>query len=85
MPPTQKRRGAWSRWGRGMCEGWSLEIGTAFCGCVVRYETSGTSTVWIASINMRAVGEYPSREIAIRAVEERIECDMNLVLHDWEL
>jgi hypothetical protein len=29
-------RGQWTRWGRGMCEGWSLEIGMAFRGSVVR-------------------------------------------------
>jgi hypothetical protein len=28
----------WSRWGRGMCEGWSLEIGTAYRGAVVRQD-----------------------------------------------
>lgn len=46
---------------------------------------AGTPTVWIASINMRAVGEYLTREIAMRQVEERIVSDMKLVLHDWEL
>ena len=71
--------------GARMCEGWSLEIGTAFCGSVVRHDTPDMPTAWIASINMRAVGDYPTREIAMRAVEERIESDMSLVLHDWEL
>jgi hypothetical protein len=68
-----------------MCEGWSLEIGTAFIGSVVRYDPPGVPTVWIASINARAVGEYLARDIAMRQVEERIESDMQLVLHDWEL
>ena len=34
-------RGQWTRWGRGMCEGWSLEIGMAFHGSVVRRDRSG--------------------------------------------
>jgi hypothetical protein len=68
-----------------MCEGWSLEIGMAFCGSVVRSDTPGMPTAWIASINTRAVGEYLAREIAMRQVEERLESDMQLVLHDWEL
>jgi hypothetical protein len=78
-------RGQWTRWGRGMCEGWSLEIGMAFCGTVVRRDTSGEPTVWIASINSTALGEFLEQEIAMRRVEELVETGMMLVLHDWEL
>jgi hypothetical protein len=54
-----------------MCEGWSLEIGMAFCGSVVRRETNGQPTKWIASINSTGLGEFlgagncdaPSRRI----------------------
>ena len=82
---TEKRRGEWVRWGRGMCEGWSLEIGSAFRGTVVRSETPGMPTTWIASINTTAVGEYLALDIAMRQVEERMQSDMKLVLHDWEM
>jgi hypothetical protein len=68
-----------------MCEGWSLEIGAAFRGSVVRREDVGLPTTWIASINTVALGEYLEREIAMRRVEEQIESSMSLVLHDWEL
>ena len=68
-------RGQWTRWGRGMCEGWSLEIGMAFRGSVVRRETNGEPTTWIASINSTGLGEFLEREIA----------SMVLALHDWEL
>jgi len=78
-------RGQWTRWGRGMCEGWSLEIGMAFRGSVVRRETSGQPTTWIASINSTALGEFLERDIAMRRVEELMESGMVLVLHDWEL
>ena len=78
-------RGQWARWGRGMCEGWSLEIGIAFRGSVVRRETNGQPTTWIASINSTGLGEFLDREIAMRRVEELIESGMVLVLHDWEL
>jgi hypothetical protein len=73
-------RGQWTRWGRGMCEGWSLEIRVAFRGSVVRRETRGEPTTWIASINSTALGEFLEREIAMR----RVESSMLLVLHDWE-
>ena len=78
-------RGQWTRWGRGMCEGWSLEVGTAFYGSVVRRDNRGEPTRWIASINSTALGEFLEREIALRRVEEVVECSMLLVLHDWEL
>ena len=78
-------RGQWTRWGRGMCEGWSLEIGMAFCGSVVRRDSSGEPTTWIASINSTALGEFLEREIAIRRVKEFLEASMKLALHDWEL
>ena len=77
-------RDQWTRWGRGMCEGWSLEIGVAFHGSVVR-RRSGDPQTWIASINSTALGEILEREIAMRRVEELVESSMLLVLHDWEL
>jgi len=72
------------RWGRGMCEGWSLEIGVAFHGSVVR-RSSGDPPTWIASINSTVLGEFLEREIAMHRVEELVETSMMLVLHDWEL
>jgi hypothetical protein len=74
-------RGQWTRWGRGMCEGWSLEIGIAFRGSVVRRETDGEPPIWIASVDSTGLG----CEIAMRRVEELIESSMVLVLHDWDL
>jgi hypothetical protein len=71
--------------GRGMCEGWSLEIGMAFRGSVVRRERSGEPPTWIASINSTALGQFLEREIAMHRVEELVEASMMLVLHDWEL
>ena len=78
-------RGQWTRWGRGMCEGWSLEIGMAFHGSVVRRDHSGEPPIWIASINSTALGQFLEREIAMHRVEELVEASMVLVLHDWEL
>jgi hypothetical protein len=68
-----------------MCEGWSLEIGTAFHGTVVRRDRSGEPPRWIASINSTALGEFLEREIAMHRVEELVEASIVLVLHDWEL
>ena len=68
-----------------MCEGWSLEIGMALRGSVVRRDISRDQKAWIASINSTGLGEFPEREIAMRRVEELVEASMVLALHDWEL
>ena len=78
-------RGQWTRCGRGMCEGWSLEIGMAFHGSVVCQDSSGYPPTWIAAINSTALGEFLERETAMHRVEELVEASMVLVLHDWEL
>ena len=73
------------RWGRGMCEGWSIEIGIAFHGSVVRRDRRGEPARWSAAINSSALGEFLEREIAMHRVEELVESSMVLVLHDWKL
>ncbi len=79
------KRGRWSRWGRGSCEGWSLEIGNAFRGSVVRRDgPAPDAPIWHASVNTTTLGQYPDRESAVQRVEEIIEYDMRLVLSDWE-
>src|SRR6516164_6795277 len=67
------------------CEGWSLEIGIAFHGSVVRRDRSGEPPIWTASINSTGLGEFLEREIAMHRVEELVEASMVLVRHDWEL
>jgi hypothetical protein len=49
-------------------------------------ETPAASpTTWIASINSTGLGELLEGEIAMRRVEEQVESNINLVLHDWGL
>ena len=79
------KRGQWSRWGPGMCEGWSLEIGLALRGGVVRQERIDQPPTWLASVNAGFLGEYPDRSAAMARVEADIAHHMELVLHDWEL
>jgi hypothetical protein len=79
------KRGQWSRWGRGMCEGWSLEIGTAYRGSVVRQDRIDHPPTWLASVNAAYLGEYLDRETAMARVEADIEHNMQMVLNDWGL
>ena len=65
-----------------MCEGWSLEIGNAFRGAVVRQDKFEGPPMWLASVNAY-LGEYLERETAMARVQAEIESNMELVLHDW--
>ncbi len=66
-----------------MCEGWSLEIGHAFRGSVVRQDKFDGPSMWLASVNAAYLGEYLEREAAMARVQAEIEGNMDLVLHDW--
>jgi hypothetical protein len=68
-----------------MCEGWSLEIGMAFRGSVVRQDRIEATPTWLASVNSTYLSEHPDRESAMARVEAAITHDMELVLHDWGL
>lgn len=68
-----------------MCEGWSLEIGTAFRGAVVRQDRIDQPPTWLASVNAAFLGEYADRESAMARVETDVEHQMEMVLHDWVL
>ncbi len=68
-----------------MCEGWSLEIGTAYRGSVVRQDRIEDASTWLASVNSTYLSEHPDRESAMARVEADIEHHMEMVLHDWEL
>jgi hypothetical protein len=68
-----------------MCEGWSLEIGTAYRGAAVRQDKVDQPATWLASVNAAYLGEYLDRAAAIARVEAEIEERKELTLHDWEL
>jgi len=74
-------KGKWSRWGRGSCEGWSLDIGYALRGQVaLNHDRS-----WRASVNATELGTWKTREEAMQAVETRITHEVQLILEDWSL
>jgi hypothetical protein len=73
--------GKWSRWGRGSCEGWSLEIGWALRGQVVR-RTDGR---WKASLNATELETWKTRAEAMRVVEQRITREVKAIQEDWAI
>jgi hypothetical protein len=62
------KRGQWTRWRRGMCEG-CVEIGTAYRGAVVRQDRIEAPTTWLASVNAGYPGEYSDRGAAMARVQ----------------
>jgi len=68
-----------------MAEGYGLEIGNVLRGAVVLQLKNEQPPTWLSSINAGYLGEYSNRDDAMKRVEENIESEMQLVLHDWEL
>jgi hypothetical protein len=68
-----------------MCEGYSLELGLALRGAVVRHDRIGQPSSWLASLNAGYLGEFLDRDLAMGRVEDAIEQTMEVVHHDWEL
>jgi hypothetical protein len=73
----------WRRWNCTVCEGWSLEIGTAFCGSVVRQNHTDQAPSWLAVVNAALVGEYVDRALAMARVQEIIRHNMEGIVQEW--
>jgi hypothetical protein len=73
--------GKWTRWGRGSCEGWSLDCGYALRGQATRRHDRS----WQASLNATDLGEWKTREEAMKAVETAITRAVTLILEDWAI
>jgi hypothetical protein len=71
--------GTWTRWGRGSCEGYSLQIGDALRGQISR----GIDDRWAASLTNMDLGKHATKEAAQAAVENRIAQEMTKILEDW--
>jgi hypothetical protein len=68
-----------------MCEGWSLEIWTAYvCQVIRRDDLVKGETKWEATINQKFYGAHPSRQAAMAWVEQNLERDMSMVLDVWQ-
>jgi hypothetical protein len=78
-------RGRWSRWGKGSCEGYGLELGPAFYATVVRRDQPHPEPpLWQVMMNSGDLGRYPDRESAKRRAEQILEDGMRRAVEDWE-
>ena len=78
-------KGQWSRWGRGMCEGYGLTLGEVYRSTVTRRDNGiGGPAYFEASLNVRTFADkYPNKESAMLAVEHEIEMGMKTLQEDW--
>lgn len=72
--------GRWSRWGRGSCEGYGLEIGNLLRFSVV---ANVERTLWRVSLNSRELGLYDDFDAAIAAAEREAQMEMQAALEHW--
>lgn len=79
-------RGVWSRWGRRNDRGgWSLEIGHFVSYTVIqRFDDGGQPGLWEANGQRSYLGEYPTREEAMKACEQRLEPDAKMFFEEWK-
>lgn len=79
------RKTAWTRWGRGDCEGYTFRLGCVrgLHGNVVRKATGlGEPEAWRGTIDCYEK-IFPDRESAMAYVEHEIQAAMKEVLVDW--
>jgi hypothetical protein len=76
--------GKWSRWGRGSCEGWSLNLGSLIHFSIVRkLDGQGKTSHYEATSHTRKIDDFPTAAVAKETIETDLELDMKRVLHDW--
>lgn len=79
-------RGKWTRWGRGSCEGYTLDFGNLINFSVVRRSGIGPAPdCFEATSHTRKIDIFPTAKEGMEAIEKNLEWDMKAVLEDWEL
>jgi hypothetical protein len=72
--------GRWARFGRGLCEGYGLDVGYLLRFSVV---ASPDRSTWRVSLNAHELGSYSDFDAAIAAAETEARWQMDHVLRDW--
>lgn len=72
--------GKWSRWGRGSCEGYGLDIGHLLRFSIV---ANTDRTLWRVSLNAQEIASCASFDEAIAAAESEARRQMSLAIEHW--
>lgn len=73
--------GCWSRWGRGSCEGYGLEIGALIRMSVT---ASPDKKSWRSAVNGTDLGSHDTFEAAIARCEDDARHSMKTALEHWQ-
>lgn len=78
--------GKWSRWGRGGCEGYTLDLGDFINFSLVRKDDHfGHFSHYEGTSHRRKIDEFPTVEAGKAYIEQELESGMRRVLYDWEI
>ncbi|WP_119271490.1 hypothetical protein [Taklimakanibacter deserti] len=79
-------KGRWSRWGRGGCEGYTLDLGSFINFSVIRRSTGGPAPDYFElTSHTRKIKSFPSAKDGMDYAEKELESGMTAMLEDWEL
>lgn len=75
----------WSRWARGACEGYSLELGNLLSFSITRYQQGldGPES-WGLSLNGNALGSFDAFEAAVERGEKEARFLLEPAWADWQ-
>ena len=76
-------RGKWTRWGRGSCEGWSLDIGGLIASATRNPVAEDLLSLWVARVNVEPLGVFATREEAQARAEGELRLRIEAINADW--
>lgn len=81
----RSRKDRWGRWGRGSCEGYSLELGLLLRFGVTRCQTGfDTRESWSVSLNGKSLGSFDTFESATAFAENEARSLIEPAWADWQ-
>ena len=80
------RKDRWTRWGRGSCEGYGLELGSLLRFGVTRYRAGldGPES-WGVSLNGKSLGSFETFEAATAHAEREARLLLEPAWEDWQI
>ena len=80
------RKDRWSRWGRGSCEGYGLELGELLRFGVTRHQTDGgQGELWGVNLNGKSLGSFENFEAATAFAEKHARSLLEPAWQDWQI
>lgn len=79
-------RGKWARWGRGSCEGYTLDLGSFINFSLIRKDGAGPSPDYFElTSHNRKIDDFSTAQAGMAYAESELESGMRAVLEDWEI